>query len=264
MYRHRVAALSERDYLGILDVVCAAAVGTIDEPMPDAALLAVQRLLSADTVGYFRGAPWDRQRRQIWVAGGCREFPLPIVEAMHAFRHQNPLTPSPATLGRAVMTSDYLDRRAYHRLDLYNTVGRPLGIEASMEFWFQPPGGPVEGLTLDSGRLAFSERDRNVLDVLGQQLIRLARARAEARTTHAAARLSRREAEVLEMVARGGTNADVARRLGISPTTVRTHLENAFAKLGVHTRSAAVMAAFNGTSPHSLGTRPGSAAPTGP
>ena len=263
MYRHRVAALSERDYLGILDVVCAAALGTIDEPMPDAALLAVRRLLPVDTVSYFRGAPWDRHRRQIWVAGGPRDFPRPIAEAMNAFRHQNPLMPSPATFGRAVMISDYLDRRAYHRLDLYNSVGRTLRIESFMEFWFKPPSGPIEGLLLDSDRPAFSERDRNVLDVLGRQLIRLAGARAEARSTSAAAHLSRREVEVLEMVASGDTNAEIARLLGISSTTVRTHLENAFAKLGVHTRSAAVMKAFSASSPHGRGTRPASAAPTG-
>jgi DNA-binding CsgD family transcriptional regulator len=41
-------------------------------------------------------------------------------------------------------------------------------------------------------------------------------------------------------VAEGLTNAEVAARLVISRTTVRTHLENVFDKLGVHTRTAAV------------------------
>jgi len=52
--------------------------------------------------------------------------------------------------------------------------------------------------------------------------------------------LTRREQEVLSWVARGKTNAQVAEALWISPGTVRTHLENAFAKLGVRTRTAAV------------------------
>lgn len=36
------------------------------------------------------------------------------------------------------------------------------------------------------------------------------------------------------------TNAEVAEALWLSPATVRKHLENAFAKLGVRTRTAAV------------------------
>jgi ATP/maltotriose-dependent transcriptional regulator MalT len=45
---------------------------------------------------------------------------------------------------------------------------------------------------------------------------------------------------VLELVALGLTNGQIAARLVVSRTTVRTHLENVFAKLGVHTRTAAV------------------------
>jgi hypothetical protein len=42
------------------------------------------------------------------------------------------------------------------------------------------------------------------------------------------------------LVAEGLTNAQIAEHLWISPGTVRRHLENVFAKLGVHTRTAAV------------------------
>ncbi len=244
MYRQRVTALSERDYLGILDVVREAALGTVESPVPEPALAAVQRLIPAHSVSYFRGLPWDSRRRRILIAGGPREFPPAIREASDAFRLQNPLLPSPATMGRAVRTSDYLDRRAYHRLDLYNAVGRALGIESSMEFWFQSPDGPVHGLCLDTDRPTFSDHDRDVLEVLGGQLSRLARSRATARAPKSPA-ITRREAEILSLVAMGHTNAEIAPILWISPTTVRTHLENAFIKLGVHTRTAAVLAAFN-------------------
>jgi DNA-binding CsgD family transcriptional regulator len=56
--------------------------------------------------------------------------------------------------------------------------------------------------------------------------------------------LSPREREILELVAQGLTNAQVARMLWISPGTVRKHLENAYEKLDVHTRTGAVAALF--------------------
>ena len=61
-----------------------------------------------------------------------------------------------------------------------------------------------------------------------------------ARAVAGAAPLTSREREVLGLVAEGLTNAQVAAVLWISPGTVRRHLENTFAKLGVHTRTAAV------------------------
>ncbi|HJT99922.1 MAG TPA: response regulator transcription factor [Actinomycetes bacterium] len=56
--------------------------------------------------------------------------------------------------------------------------------------------------------------------------------------------LTAREVEVLELVARGSSNADIAAALFISEATVKTHLLHAFAKLGVDDRTAAVVAAL--------------------
>jgi DNA-binding CsgD family transcriptional regulator len=52
--------------------------------------------------------------------------------------------------------------------------------------------------------------------------------------------LTTREREVLGWVARGKTNAEIAELLWLAPSTVRKHLENVYAKLGVSTRTAAV------------------------
>lgn len=57
------------------------------------------------------------------------------------------------------------------------------------------------------------------------------------------ARLTAREREVLRHVARGLTNKAIARELGLSPGTVKVHVERLLAKLGVTDRTqAAVMA----------------------
>ena len=57
--------------------------------------------------------------------------------------------------------------------------------------------------------------------------------------------LSQRELEVLELVAAGTTNREAAARLFITEATVKTHLLNIYAKLGVGDRAAAVAEAFN-------------------
>ena len=56
--------------------------------------------------------------------------------------------------------------------------------------------------------------------------------------------LSPRETEVLALVARGLTNAQIARQLYLSEATVKTHLLRACAKLGVSGRTAAVTKAI--------------------
>jgi DNA-binding CsgD family transcriptional regulator len=52
--------------------------------------------------------------------------------------------------------------------------------------------------------------------------------------------LTRRENEILELAARGHSNAKIAASLWISPGTVRIHLQHVYKKLGVQSRTAAV------------------------
>jgi LuxR family maltose regulon positive regulatory protein len=56
--------------------------------------------------------------------------------------------------------------------------------------------------------------------------------------------LSPREKEICEMVAKGQTDKQIARRLGITEDTVNTHLRFAFEKLESTNRTQAVVRAF--------------------
>jgi len=88
-----------------------------------------------------------------------------------------------------------------------------------------------------SRRRPFGEEDRSAAVLLQPHV-------AEALRCHgrrAAARLlTSRQRELLRLVAAGHDNTAIARQLGLSPCTVRKHLENAFARLEVSTRAAAV------------------------
>lgn len=55
--------------------------------------------------------------------------------------------------------------------------------------------------------------------------------------------LTRREFSILDSISRGGSYAKVAEALGLSIGTVQTHIKNIYAKLGVHSRTEAIIEA---------------------
>lgn len=83
----------------------------------------------------------------------------------------------------------------------------------------------------------FSDREVALLTVLRPHLAELHR--AVLNRTGPAAKLTKRQLDVLHLVAAGHTNLQVARRLGVSEGTVRRHLENVFERLQVGSRTEA-------------------------
>jgi len=57
--------------------------------------------------------------------------------------------------------------------------------------------------------------------------------------------LTRRELEVIRLLASGCTYSQIAERLGISAHTVTSHIKNTYRKLDVHTAAAAVFRALS-------------------
>ena len=67
--------------------------------------------------------------------------------------------------------------------------------------------------------------------------------------------LTKRECSILDSIARGGSYAKVADALGLSIGTVQTHIKHIYAKLGVHSRTEAILEAQRlGLIPAQLGS----------
>ena len=57
-------------------------------------------------------------------------------------------------------------------------------------------------------------------------------------------RLTQRELEILKMVSKGASNADIAEKLFVKEVTIKTHLNNIYKKLNVENRVQAVLLAI--------------------
>jgi DNA-binding CsgD family transcriptional regulator len=123
---------------------------------------------------------------------------------------------------------------------MYADFERPQGVEHEIRVCL-PAGGPQRTLRLLFVRGPgpdFTERDVAVLTLLRPHL-QAAYVAAE-RRRRGLLPLTRRQRQILDYVAAGYSNAQIARRIDVSEATVRKHLENVFARLGVSSRTAAV------------------------
>jgi DNA-binding NarL/FixJ family response regulator len=94
-------------------------------------------------------------------------------------------------------------------------------------------------------RRAFHGDALNPEEEINRSLSRLRRRRAqEGNVEQRMARLTPRELEILQRIADGETNAQIARELDMSPNTLRTHTQNVLTKLGVHSKLDAIVAAI--------------------
>ena len=153
-------------------------------------------------------------------------------------------------LRSAIKITDFYSTRQWHSTGMYADHDRLFGVEHSLMLCLPeaPPGtiaGPERHVRLYLSRGPgpdFSERDRALLTLLRPHLHQ-AYLDAE-RRRHPVPRLTPRQKNLLRLVAAGHTNTQIARRLGISEGTVRTHLENIYERLNVSSRTAAVTRAF--------------------
>jgi DNA-binding CsgD family transcriptional regulator len=138
---------------------------------------------------------------------------------------------------------DFYSVRQWHSTAMYSELFRPYGTEHELLLCL--PAGHMRTVRLGVYRGPgpdFSERDRALLMLLRPHLQQAYLDAEQRRST--TPRLTPRHRELLHLVAAGHTNAQIARRLGVTEKTVGKHLENIYARLQVSSRTAAVTRAF--------------------
>jgi DNA-binding CsgD family transcriptional regulator len=140
--------------------------------------------------------------------------------------------------------SDLVSPSRFVHTRVYAEWFAPGGFAAELEVGISNSRARTRNFVLNRVDGDFSDRDVAVLQMVAPHLGRIhemhqLRGAIEPAEVEL---LTTREGEVLELVAAGLTNAAIAERLWISPGTVKKHLDNVYAKLGVTNRTAAAAA----------------------
>jgi DNA-binding CsgD family transcriptional regulator len=181
------------------------------------------------------------------------------VWAQHA--HENPLLRNYLeTLdGRAYRFSDVISSAELHSLALYREVYAPMGVEHQLAFTLPSNSVRVLAIALSRRTRDYSDAERDFanrarpfliqayLNAIAFESLRLPWPLSDRSgdlvtplvESLIAVGITRRETEVLRLLAVGRSNHHIAAELGISDRTVGKHLEHCFRKLGVGDRSTA-------------------------
>jgi len=142
-------------------------------------------------------------------------------------------------------TSDFYTRQQWHDTGMYADFLGPAGIETEIKMCLSAPAGRNRRLIFFRGPGPdFDGRDRLLLSLLRPHLNECYQELARRR--FAVPALTSRQWQLLHLLASGYSNAEIARQLVVSVSTVRKHLENVFTRLGVTNRTAAIAKAFPG------------------
>jgi HD-GYP domain-containing protein (c-di-GMP phosphodiesterase class II) len=139
-----------------------------------------------------------------------------------------------------------VDGSGYHRAQHGAELSVPARILAAADVYaavvadraYRPAMSPKEAAAAMKAAATAGHLDADAVDA-----VLAAAGHPERRRPAAIAGLTARELEVLRLLARGLTNPAIAETLVVSRKTVEHHLEAVYAKLGVHSRSAATLAA---------------------
>lgn len=140
--------------------------------------------------------------------------------------------------------SDSLSNASFRETPLYNDYYRRIGIDHVIAVPLYVDRGLLVSFVLNRKGRDFSDREKALLDLVREPLAALYRHALSRDQALDALPVTARERQVLEWLAAGKTDKEIGAILALSPRTVQKHLQHIYEKLGVETRTAAVMRAL--------------------
>jgi DNA-binding CsgD family transcriptional regulator len=237
-----MARLHASDVGNAMAFLASTRVGNKPDPFPASTLVALRDLIGADEAEYFELRREDRtvlaaSHSEPWHSAPGSE------EALDAYGAQNPIAWRRwQPVDGALRLSAQVGSRDLMRLEFYQLGMLPNGLRDILKVWLWSSPESVACVQLWRHDDEFRQREQDLLGAVHRGLIRL---RAEAITAPPAwpdsgRPLTNREVEVLLLACRGVSDDAIADELAMSPGTVGKHLQHAYDKLGVHSRSEAL------------------------
>jgi DNA-binding CsgD family transcriptional regulator len=197
-------------------------------------------LLDAD---FYASYAWNAQKQafELGVSINLDDACVQTYERYFQHRHKERL---PHWLLQGVHpVSALISHRELMRTEIYNEFLRPFGHYYGINLFAFDGADSIGDIRIwrRNGRPDFDDKEVELLRLIEpgftQALMRTAPSAKSAIPAGALTKLSPREAAVAGLAAQGLADKEIARRLNVSFATVRAHLDNAFAKLGIRNRT---------------------------
>ncbi len=193
----------------------------------------LRRLLRADTLASYT---WDPRQERYEQPVIVNQDPTNVARYLDSLQFDDPLTARMRCYEQATIVETAFPMAELGSTGFYQDFLRPDGMYHGINIYRPVRVGRVIDFRIwrHRSREAFEDRDVDLLNTIMTFVV-------SASDTFCATTdqdiLTAREVEIARLVARGCTDRDIARILGISFSTVRTHVNRCFEKLGCANRA---------------------------
>jgi DNA-binding CsgD family transcriptional regulator len=214
------------------------------EPFDEAEMRRLVGALMLDLLGaqHYASYVWDEEHRRFDAGVHLNMDASNLLRYERYYQYHDPITLKLQQHRRAVRVTDVLAQERLTRTEFFNDFLARDGLHWGVNLYAWSGDRNIGDMRIwrDRRHENFDANDLALLDLIRPAFVaalrRSRRAAAPSPAPTATTRLSEREREVADLAACGLHDKEIARRLGISITTVRTHIDHAFRKLGVTNR----------------------------